>query len=244
MSSIEGKWALVTGASRGIGRQVALGLAARGCNLLLHAREGGHLDALCDELAGSGATHHRVPGALESDAALAQIIAEARRRAPVDILYNNAAIMPAARPIWALPDADWDTAFRVNVRAPMLLCGAFAPAMRTRGYGRIVNVTSGIKDQPDLATYGATKATLDKYTRDLAVELAGTNVLVNLLDPGWLRTDLGGASAMFDVETVLPGALVPVLLDEQGASGQLFCAQDFRALTQDARHIPGWRGPR
>ena len=230
MSSIEGKWALVTGASRGIGREIALGLAGLGCNLVLHARGAGNLDSLCDQLSNSGVRHHRAPGALESDAALADIVSEAGRHAPIDILYNNAAIMPAGRPIWSLPDDDWDTAFRVNVRAPMKLCSAFAPAMRARGYGRIVNVTSGIKDQPDLASYGVTKAALDKYTRDLAVELAGTNVLVNLLDPGWLRTDLGGPSAMFDVQAVLPGALVPALLDEQGATGQLFCAQDFRSL--------------
>ena len=239
MTSIEGRWALVTGASRGIGREIALGLAELGCNLVLHARVAGHLDKLCDQLAHSGVRYHRTPGALESDADLAEIVSGATRHCPVDILYNNAAIMPSNRPIWSLPDDDWRTAFRVNVQAPMTLCNAFAPGMMARRYGRIVNVTSGIRDQPGLATYGVTKAALDKYTRELAFELAGTNVLVNLLDPGWLRTDLGGESAMFAVETVLPGALVPVLLDEEGATGQLFCAQDFRAL----RFLGRPRGP-
>ena len=238
MSSIEGRWALVTGASRGIGRQIALGLAKVGCNLVVHARAPQNLDPLCDLLAGSGVRFHRAPGALESDAALAEIIREAQGHGPIDILYNNAAVMPASRPIWSLPDKDWEIAFRINLLAPMALCNAFAPGMKARGYGRIINVTSGISGQPDLAAYGVTKAALDKYTRDLAAELSGTNVLVNSLDPGWLRTDLGGQSAMFDVETVLPGALVPALLDAEGESGHLFAAQDFRSLNFGN---PQWR---
>ncbi len=231
MSSIEGKWALVTGCSRGIGRQIALGLARHGCNLAVHARAAAQLEPLCDLLTGLGVRFHRAVGALEDDAALAGVIREANSCGPIDILYNNAAVMPASRPIWSLPDADWDNALRVNLLAPMVLCNALAPGMKARGYGRIVNVTSGITNQPALAAYGVSKAALDKYTRDLAFELAGTNVLVNLLDPGWLKTDLGGQSAMFDVETVVPGALVPALLDAAGDTGRLFCAQDFRSLS-------------
>ena len=230
MSSIEGKWALVTGSGRGIGRQIALGLAQLGCNLVVHARTPQNLEQICDLLLSSGVRVHRAPGALENDAGLADVIRESRSCGPIGILYNNAAVMPAAKPIWALPDKDWENTFRINLLAPMALCNAFAPAMKARGYGRIVNVTSGIKDQPALAAYGVSKAALDKYTKDLAAELSGSNVLVNSLDPGWLRTDLGGQSAMFDVETVLPGALVPALLDAEGETGQLFAAQNFRSL--------------
>jgi NAD(P)-dependent dehydrogenase (short-subunit alcohol dehydrogenase family) len=102
--------------------------------------------------------------------------------------------------------------------------------MKRRGYGRIVNVTSGIKDTPNLAPYGVSKAAVDKYTSDLAAELKDSNVLVNRLDPGWLKTDLGGPDAMYPVEDVLPGALVPALLDDNGPSGELFAAQDYRML--------------
>src|SRR5512136_3080793 len=108
------------------------------------------------------------------------------------------------------------------------LCNAFAPEMKRRGYGRIVNLTSGIRDVPQLAPYSVSKAAVDKYSRDLAAELQGTNVLVNLLDPGWLRTDMGGSQAEHDVETVLPGALVPALLEDHGPTGRLFAAQDYR----------------
>jgi NAD(P)-dependent dehydrogenase (short-subunit alcohol dehydrogenase family) len=68
---------------------------------------------------------------------------------------------------------------------------------------------------------------VDKYTRDLAAELRGTNVLVNTLDPGWLKTDLGGPNAPGEVESVLPGALVPALLEDYGPSGQFYAAQDY-----------------
>jgi NAD(P)-dependent dehydrogenase (short-subunit alcohol dehydrogenase family) len=102
--------------------------------------------------------------------------------------------------------------------------------MRQRGYGRIVNLTSGIRDTPNLTPYSVTKAAVDKYTRDLAAELRGSNVLANYLDPGWLRTELGGPQAPDPVEAVLPGALVPALLDDHGPSGQFFAAQALRDI--------------
>ena len=72
---------------------------------------------------------------------------------------------------------------------------ALIPAMVERGFGRIINLSSGIRDIPQLAPYSVSKAAVDKYTSDLAAELRGSNVLVNGLDPGWLKTDLGGPDA-------------------------------------------------
>jgi NAD(P)-dependent dehydrogenase (short-subunit alcohol dehydrogenase family) len=108
------------------------------------------------------------------------------------------------------------------------LCNAFVPQMVQRNYGRVVNLTSGIKDIPQLAPYSVSKAAVDKYTRDLAAELRGTHVLANMLDPGWLSTDMGGPNAQHTVDTVLPGALVPALFDDDGPSGEFFAAQDYR----------------
>jgi 3-oxoacyl-[acyl-carrier protein] reductase len=232
MTTIQNKWALVTGSSRGIGREIALGLARRGCNVIVHAREAGHLREVLARLAELNVQTHAVSGDLATPEGVQSVIdGVAAGPNRVDILYNNAAIMIPPKSIYENTAQEWQLSFQVNVLAMVALCSAFAPAMRVRGYGRIINITSGIKDQPALTPYSVSKAAVDKYSRDLSTELAGANVLVNCVDPGWLRTDLGGPDAMFGVETVVPGALVPALLEDNGPTGQLYSAQDFKYLT-------------
>ena len=115
----------------------------------------------------------------------------------------------------------------VNSIVPAKLCDAFLPGMIERDWGRVVNVTSGIADQPQLMAYSCSKAALDRYVRDMIPTLRETNVLMNLLDPGWLRTDLGGQEAPNHPDSVIPGALVPVLLEKVEGSGGLYNAQDY-----------------
>jgi 3-oxoacyl-[acyl-carrier protein] reductase len=231
MKLLEGKWALVTGSSRGIGLQVAKGLAERKCNLVVHGRKPENTARTVELLKHYGVQVHSVSGDLSSREGI-QAVIDGVRSGPghVDILYNNAGVMSAWKPIWEVTPEEWLDILQVNLLAMIALCNAFGPEMKRRGYGRIINVSSGIKDTPNLAPYGLSKAAVDKYTRDLAVELKDSNVLVNYLDPGWLKTDLGGKDAMYPVEDVLPGALVPALLEDNGPSGQLFLAQDFRML--------------
>lgn len=119
---------------------------------------------------------------------------------------------------------EWMLSMKVNVFAMYSLCGAFIPAMIKNGFGRVINLTSGIKDQPELAPYGASKWAVNKLTDDIAVKLVGTGVRINTLDPGWLRTDLGGEKAEHPVEAVLPGALAPALIDDNGPNGEFFSA--------------------
>jgi NAD(P)-dependent dehydrogenase (short-subunit alcohol dehydrogenase family) len=119
---------------------------------------------------------------------------------------------------------------RVNVYAMAQLCQAFAPGMRDRGYGRIVNLTSGVGDDPPLTVYATSKSGVDRITRCFANELRGTGVLVNALDPGWLKTDMGGPNAPGEVETVLPGAILPALLPDDGPTGYRFQAQTHLTL--------------
>jgi NAD(P)-dependent dehydrogenase (short-subunit alcohol dehydrogenase family) len=231
MKRLDNKWALVTGSSRGIGQQIAWGLAERGCNLIVHGREPQHLETTLAKLKTFGVQTHIATGELSTSAGVAQIIEQAMAApGPVDILYNNAAVMSKYESIFTVNQAEWDRVFQINVWALVKLCQAFAPGMRERGYGRIINLTSGIADQPNLAVYSVSKAAVDKFSRDLAAEFKGQNVLVNFLDPGWLQTDLGGPNAPGQVESVLPGALVPALLDDNGTTGRFFAAQDFKYL--------------
>lgn len=229
MLDIRGRWALVTGASRGVGRQVAGALADRGCRLIVQSRSLEHTDALVAELRARGLTVHALAAELTDQA---QVVELGRRALAIsgglDILYNVAGVQAGYREDYFETDPeDYRRCYQVNAIAPITLCGLALPGMIERGFGRIVNVTSGIKDQPQLMAYAASKAALDKYVYDMAPHLAGTGVSMNLLDPGWLRTDLGGPNAPNPVESVLPGAMAPVLL-EDGTSGTWFSAQDYR----------------
>lgn len=146
----------------------------------------------------------------------------------IDVVFNNAAIQTPWWDAHTTTVGDYRENFEINVIALAKICDFVIPRMKTRGYGRIINTTSGIENIPELLPYSMSKAAVDRYVRDLIPSLKGTGVVMSLLDPGWLKTDLGGENAPNAVETVLPGALVPALFDDDEPSGQLIRAQDFR----------------
>lgn len=234
MNDIKNKWAFVTGASRGVGQQIAIGLAQKGVNLVLHSSSVDNQDKTVALLEDYKINIKQVACDLSQPASIQTCIEEAEKvSGGIDILYNNAAIMTQYIELFDVPAEDYHTSFQVNVLAVIQISNFFAQLMQSRGYGRIINVTSGIKDTPHLDAYSITKAAVDKYTRDLAVKLANTGVLANLLDPGWCRTDLGGPDAWNDVSSVLPGALLPAMLGKQGDEeprAMLFAAQDFSGI--------------
>jgi 3-oxoacyl-[acyl-carrier protein] reductase len=228
-STITGKWALITGASRGVGRQVALALAEHGCRLALHSREGSHCEGLARELRERGLEVKVFAAELSDgkavDTLIDRVLADL---GGVDILYNNAAIMTPWREAHTTSPEDYRLSFEVNVVALTRLCDRLLPPMLARGWGRIVNVTSGIENIRELLPYSMSKAAVDRYVRDVSPSLEGTGVIMSLLDPGWLRTDLGGDKAPNAVETCRPGVLVPVLLEAGAPSGKFYRAQDYR----------------
>ncbi|MGO9308050.1 MAG: SDR family NAD(P)-dependent oxidoreductase [Spirochaetia bacterium] len=229
MGRLSGKWCLVTGSSRGIGRQIATGLAREGANVIVHGRTKDHARGTLADLAQYRVMTDSVGGDLSDVSAAEELIRNVLgAHRGIDILYNNAAIQGDRKEIWDTSIAEWKAVIQVNLFAMVLLSTAFARGMKERGYGRIVNLTSGIKDTPQLSPYSVSKAAVNKFTQDLAFELRGTGVLVNHLDPGWLKTDMAGPGAEFEVETVLPGALVPVLLENDGPTGTGFRAQEYR----------------
>ena len=230
-TDIRGKWALVTGASRGIGKQVSLGLADYGCNVIVHSRDTAHTNQLAEALEAKGVEVLQIAAELGEPAQVEAMLDELLATGPaIDILYNNAAIQPGYCSDWLnVRTEDIRRGFEVNCTALIRICFRLIPGMVERGWGRIINVTSGVRDQPELTAYAVSKAAVDKFVQDTAPHLQDKGVLMNLLDPGWLRTDLGGPNAPNTVESVMPGALVPVLIDD-GTYGKLFRAQDYTCL--------------
>lgn len=229
MTTFKDQWVLITGASRGVGRQLALAFAEQGARLILHARTLAALAPVATELGGTGAPVKRLAAELNDAAQVEQLIVDIREICSCpDIIYNNAAIMTPWTDPHTTSAEDYRLSFEVNVIAPVRICDAFVEPMKQRGSGRIINVTSGIENIRELLPYSVSKAALDRYVRDVSPSLENTGVVMSLLDPGWLRTDLGGDQAPNAVETVLPGALVPAQLPGDARSGQFFSAQDAR----------------
>jgi NAD(P)-dependent dehydrogenase (short-subunit alcohol dehydrogenase family) len=190
-----GKTALVTGAGRGIGQAIALGLGDAGARVVLLARSSSQLDETRALLLGRGVPGGRVsvvPADLadkdDRDRATAAMLAESG----IDILVNNAATVEPLGPTAGITAADMRRAFEVNVLAPAALTAAVLPGMLDAHWGRVVNVSSGVASNPAGMirgnAYAATKAALEAHTVNLAAELAGTGVNVNVYRPGGVDT--------------------------------------------------------
>ena len=233
MIDLKGKNAFVTGSSRGIGQQLVQGLAKLGCNIIVHGRTKESCSKTLDLLKEYEVSVYSVYGELSEESQVNLLINQVKDlNISIDILYNNAALMtPYYDNIWDHSWEEWMLSFKVNVFAIYSLCAAFIPSMIENGFGRVVNMTSGIKDKPELAPYGATKAAIDKLSEDISVKLEGTGVRINTVDPGWLQTDMGGKEAEHAVEAVLPGALAPIIIEDDGPNGQFFSAIDHKLDT-------------
>ena len=232
MTDLKGKWVLITGASRGIGRLAALLMADRGCNLILQSRDRSHTASLEEEVTSRGVLCHSVEADLNDIPSVFRMLEEIDSLGvTVDVVLNNAGLQIAYRKEFCLtPPEDFTVSFNVNTISPAMICYHFLPGMIGRGFGRIVNTTSGIDKEPEQAGYSAAKAALDKITKDMASKLGGTGVTMNLADPGWCRTDLGGPNAPNAPESALPGVVAGAFTSD-GVNGFIFRAQEYSGLT-------------
>lgn len=232
MIDVSGKWALITGASRGIGRLISLEMAKRGCNLVLHSRRLSHCSSLLEQVQQLGVQAYAVEAELSDLDAVEDMMTRIDRTGTsLDIVFNNAGVQVAYRSVFLeTPAEDYIKSFAINTIAPMRICYHVLPGMVNRGFGRIINTTSGIALDPQQAGYSASKAALDKVTVDLGSKYDGTNVILSLADPGWCRTDLGGPNAPNPPESALPGVLIGAFVDDR-RSGRIFAAPHFSGMT-------------
>ncbi len=187
---LQGSVALVTGASRGLGLEIAKAYAQRGANLVIAARGKDDLEAVAMELR---PLTEVVALALDVSQEAERLVEAALERfGRIDVLVNNASELgPSPMPtLEEYPWQDLQRVFRVNVLAPLHLAQLVLPGMRARGEGVIINVTSdaGVEAYPGWGGYGASKAALEHISRTLAAELEGTGVRVYVVDPGDMNT--------------------------------------------------------
>ncbi|MDO5154728.1 MAG: SDR family oxidoreductase [Eubacteriales bacterium] len=234
MVNVKNKWALITGASRGLGRLAAEYMANAGCNVILHSRSLEHTKELAERLKEQGVEVYCVEAQLERLEQVEKMLADIDAMGMcVDIVLNNAGLQVAYRTdYYETPASDYDTSFKINTIAPMMICYHFMPKMIEKGFGRIVNTTSGIALEPQQAGYSASKAALDKITMDLGSTVEGTDVMINLVDPGWCRTDLGGNQAPNSPESAIPGVVLGAFLEDK-KSGRIIRAQEYAGMTME-----------
>jgi NAD(P)-dependent dehydrogenase (short-subunit alcohol dehydrogenase family) len=239
-----GRRILVTGARRGIGAALAIGLAGTEATVLVH-----HLAAAGEAAVVAG--NCRAAGAeaviLEADLADPAAVRDlAVAAGPVDVLVNNAA-RASNVDLNALPLDEWERTFAVNVTAPMLLIQALAPGMAARGWGRIVNVVSVTArlGGPSGPSYVASKAALIGLTRSAARRYGPAGITVNALSPGAVRTEgevelAGGETAGLHADIVaaqaVPRGLVP---DDMVAAVRFLVSDGASAMTGQVLEVGG-----
>lgn len=188
---LTGKVAIVTGAGRGIGRAVAMGLAASGATVVLAARTAEQIQAAADEIQAGGGKALAVPTDLTDGAQIDRLAAETVNAfGRIDILVNNAA-RSFLRGLMDLREDGWDKVFNTNVKAVWLLSRAAARTMMEQKSGRIINITTVGAEKAELgmAAYGCSKAALKMLTRCMAREWAIFGIQVNAVGPGLTRTE-------------------------------------------------------
>ena len=241
MFDLSGKTALVTGASGGIGRAIAVKLHAQGAHVVLSGTRQDALDALAGELG------ERVSAAADNlgDAASVDGLveaAEAAARAPIDILVSNAGLT-RDNILVRMKDEDWDTVIRVNLEAYFRLSRAAMRGMMKRRWGRIIGVTSvvGVTGNPGQTNYAASKAGMIGFSKALAQEVASRNVTVNCVAPGFIAspmTDLLSEQQRTAILSRIPAARLG-----QGAEIAAACvylsSEEAAYVTGQTLHVNG-----
>ncbi len=252
---ITGKLALVTGSTKGIGKAIASGLLAEGAIVVVNGRSQTSVDAAMAELGGRGDQLHGVAADLSTPEGCGQLFDSVEQIAPIDILINNTGIFEP-RPFEEITDSDWHRFFDVNVMSGVTLSRRVIAGMRTRGWGRIVFISSesAINIPVEMVHYGVTKTAQLAVSRGLAKTLKNTGITVNCVLPGptWsdgveqFVEDLSGGSSVEQTkrdffQNARPGSLIQrfATVDEVASLVTYLCSQQAAATTGAALRCDG-----
>jgi NAD(P)-dependent dehydrogenase (short-subunit alcohol dehydrogenase family) len=233
---LRGKVVMVTGASRGLGRSLALAYAQEGANLIINSRNADSLDPVAREAEDKGIEVLAFPGDVSRSTHVKQLVGAAIEQfGRVDVLVNNAGLLGPRVPIEEYPEDEWRRVLDANLTAPFLLAKAVIPHMPEGG--SIVNVTSGvsIEGRAEWGAYSVSKFGVEGLTQILAAELKARSIRVNSVDPGGMRTEMRAAAYPDeDPKTrITPeentGVFLHLASDEsKDVTGERFKAQEFQ----------------
>ena len=236
-SGLKGRKALVTGASKGLGRAMAIALAKNGAHLILVSRDREKLEAVAKEITDDGGQADVFPADITKEEQVLQLEADVRSRVgQVQILINNAGTN-LRRDITDFTLAEWRGVQDTNLTSAFLMCRAFVPHMKGTGYGRIINMTSIMAHVsiPQRSLYSSTKAALLGITKALALELAAEGITVNGISPGPIATEMNAPILQNPELNAQFISKIPVgrwgKVEEVGALAAFLCGDDAGFIT-------------
>ena len=196
MFQLDGKIALVTGASKGIGESIARGLAEFGASVVLSSRRQEAVDAVAEKFRSDGLDAYAIAAHMGDIAAIGNLLEKTMEVCGgVDIIVNNAATNPVYGPIQDTDEAAFDKIIDINLQGPFELCKQAYPTLKQRGGGSIINISSigGLKPEPGIGLYSVTKAALISMTQAMAQDWGADNIRVNAICPGLIKTKFSEA---------------------------------------------------
>ena len=206
--SLEGKVAIVTGGSRGIGRSIAVGLAENGANVVVAARKPESMEEAVAEVNATGRKGIGIPTNVRDMDALQNLVDETKKQlGRVDILVNNAGTNPVFGPVQNIDERAWDTIMNTNLKSPFFLSKLVREAIKEHGEGgSIVNVSStgGIRASAGLGGYSVSKAGIIMLTQVCAQQWGTDGIRVNCIAPGLIKTEF--SRALWETPDILAGA--------------------------------------